>query len=249
FTGAAGQKPGRFELANHGTIFLDEIGKVSLSVQAKLLRVVEEKEFERVGGTRTLKSDVRVVAATNLDLEDAILRNEFREDLFYRLNIIPILLPPLRNRREDIPYLVEHFLRKISRDLGRPAKEIDPAVIELFYAYNWPGNVRELEAAIHRAFVLAGGDTLTVADFGWIALHVQGAQAAARPPQMDGFSPTVTLVPGGYEEALDRYDRQLITAALAQCKGRIRETARLLGIARNTLRAKMKKYDLQDAGE
>ncbi|HEV2843877.1 MAG TPA: sigma 54-interacting transcriptional regulator, partial [Thermoanaerobaculia bacterium] len=134
FTGAVGQKPGRFELANHGTIFLDEIGKVSRAVQAKLLRVVEEKEFERVGGTRTLKSDVRIVAATNLDLEDAILRNEFREDLFYRLNIIPIVLPPLRNRREDIPYLVEHFLGKISRDLGRPPKEIDPGVIELFSA-------------------------------------------------------------------------------------------------------------------
>ncbi|HEX6898071.1 MAG TPA: sigma 54-interacting transcriptional regulator [Thermoanaerobaculia bacterium] len=249
FTGAAGQKPGRFELANHGTIFLDEIGKVSRSVQAKLLRVVEEKEFERVGGTRTLKADVRVVAATNLDLEEAIKTNEFREDLFYRLNIIPIVLPPLRNRREDIPYLVEHFLGKISRDLGRPPKEIDPGVIELFYAYTWPGNVRELEAAIHRAFVLSGEETLTMADFGWIALHVQGAQAAARPPEMDGLSPTVTLVPGGYEEALDRYDRQLIAAALGQCKGRIRETARLLGIARNTLRAKMKKYDLQGVGE
>ncbi|HKH44013.1 MAG TPA: sigma 54-interacting transcriptional regulator, partial [Thermoanaerobaculia bacterium] len=250
FTGAAGQKLGRFELANHGTIFLDEIGKVSRAVQAKLLRVVEEKEFERVGGTRTLKTDVRIIAATNLDLEDAIVRNEFREDLFYRLNIIPIVLPPLRHRREDIPYLVEHFLAKLSRDLGRQSKEIDPAVLDLFSAYSWPGNVRELEAALHRAFVLAEGDTLTVSDFGWIALHVQGAQATTRrPPEMDGLSPTVSLVPGGYETALERYDRQLISAALVQCKGKIRETARLLGIARNTLRAKMKKYDLQAAGE
>ncbi|MFL6193731.1 MAG: sigma 54-interacting transcriptional regulator [Thermoanaerobaculia bacterium] len=250
FTGAAGQKPGRFELANHGTIFLDEIGKVSRAVQAKLLRVVEEKEFERVGGTRTLKSDVRIIAATNLDLEDAILRNEFREDLFYRLNIIPILLPALRDRREDIPYLVDHFLAKVSRDLGRPAKEMDPAVLGLFHSYSWPGNVRELEAAIHRAFVLSSEEALTVADFGWIALHVQGSQTAApRPSDMAGLSPTVSLVPGGYEAALDRYDSQLITAALAQCKGRIRETARLLGIARNTLRAKMKKYGLQEAGE
>ena len=132
FTGAAGQKPGRFELANHGTIFLDEIGKVSMSAQSKLLRVVEEKEFERVGGTRTLQADVRVIAATNLDLEEAIRRNEFREDLFYRLNILPIVLPPLRQRKEDIPYLVQHFLAKVSREQGRPAKELDPSVLDLF---------------------------------------------------------------------------------------------------------------------
>jgi Nif-specific regulatory protein len=250
FTGAAVQKPGRFELANHGTIFLDEIGKVSRAVQAKLLRVVEDKEFERVGGTRTLRADVRIIAATNLDLEDAIIRNEFREDLFYRLNIIPIVLPPLRQRKEDIPYLVEHFLKKVSRDLGRPAKDLDPAVLDLFHAYSWPGNVRELEAAIHRAFVLAGSDTLALPDFGWIALHVEGAQGlAARPPEVDGLSPALSLANGGYEEALDRYDRQLISAALGQCHGKIRETARLLGIARNTLRAKMKKYGLQGAGE
>ncbi|HEX7181592.1 MAG TPA: sigma 54-interacting transcriptional regulator [Thermoanaerobaculia bacterium] len=244
FTGAAGMKPGRFELANHGTIFLDEIGKISRGVQAKLLRVVEDKEFERVGGTRTLRADVRIIAATNLDLEEAIRRNEFREDLFYRLNIIPLVLPPLRERREDVPYLVDHFLAKISRDLGRPPKELDPAVLDLFYAYSWPGNVRELEAAIHRAFVLAGSDTLTVDDFGWIALQVRGAHAAARPPEAPGLGATIRLAEGGYEEALDRYDRQLIAAGLVQCHGKIRETARLLGIARNTLRAKMKKYDL-----
>jgi Nif-specific regulatory protein len=252
FTGAAGMKPGRFELANHGTIFLDEIGKVSLAVQAKLLRVVEEKEFERIGGTRTLRADVRIIAATNLDLEEAIARNEFREDLFYRLNIIPIELSPLRKRREDIPYLVQHFLRKISRDLGRPSKELDPAVLDLFAAYTWPGNVRELEAAIHRAFVLAGGDTLTVEDFGWIALNVQGVQgahAAPRPPEVPGLTPTLRLSDGAYEEALDRYDRQLIAAGLAQSGGKIRETARLLGIARNTLRAKMKKYGLLASGD
>ena len=250
FTGATGTKLGRFELAHQGTIFLDEIGKISPAVQSKLLRVVEEKEFERVGGTRTLRADVRILAATNLDLEEAITRNEFREDLFYRLNIIPIVLPPLRERRDDIPYLVQHFLAKISRDQGRPPKELDPAVLGLFAAYTWPGNVRELEAAIHRAFVLAGGDTLTVADFGWIALEVQGPQATApRPPEVPGLTPTILLAEGGYEEALDLYDRQLIAAGLAQCGGKIRETARLLGIARNTLRAKMKKYALQASGE
>jgi Nif-specific regulatory protein len=252
FTGAANLKPGRFELANHGTIFLDEIGKISMSIQSKLLRVVEEKEFERVGGTRTLKADVRIIAATNLDLEDAMKRNEFREDLFYRLNIIPIVLPPLRERREDIPYLVHHFLTKIGRDLGRPPKELDPSVLDLFAAYSWPGNVRELEAAIHRAVVLAGDGPLAVADFGWIALQVQGPPSAlARPPEAPGLSPTIQLADGGYEQALDRYDRQLIVAGLAQSGGKIREASRLLGIARNTLRAKMKKYGLSgtDSGE
>ncbi len=252
FTGAAGLKPGRFELANHGTIFLDEIGKVSLAAQSKLLRVVEDKEFERVGGTRTLKADVRIIAATNLDLEEAIQRNEFREDLFYRLNILPIVLPPLRDRKEDIPYLVEHFLAKISRDLGRQPKELDPAVLDLFAAYSWPGNVRELEAAIHRTCVLAAGGTLRVADFGWIVLQVQGAPAAlAQPPELPGLLPTIRLGDGGYLAAVDRYDRQLIVAGLAQCGGKIRETARLLGIARNTLRAKLKKYGLTatDSGE
>ncbi|MES1242430.1 MAG: sigma 54-interacting transcriptional regulator [Acidobacteriota bacterium] len=249
FTGATGQKPGRFELANHGTIFLDEIGKVSMSVQSKLLRVVEEKEFERVGGTRTLQSDVRVIAATNLDIEEAIGRNEFREDLYYRLNILPIVLPALRQRKEDIPYLVQHFLAKVSRDQGRPAKELDPAVLDLFYAYDWPGNVRELEAAIHRAFVLSASDVLGLEDFGWIALHVKGSAAVAMPADAPGLLPTVRLADGGYEEALERYDRQLIAAGLAQTHGRIREAARLLDIARNTLRAKMKRYGLTGSGD
>jgi Nif-specific regulatory protein len=248
FTGASGQKPGRFELANHGTIFLDEIGKVSMSVQSKLLRVVEEKEFERVGGTRTLQADVRVIAATNLEIEEAIHRNEFREDLYYRLNILPIVLPALRQRKEDIPYLVQHFLAKVSRDQGRPFKELDPAVLEVFYGYDWPGNVRELEAAVHRAFVLSSSDVLTTDDFGWIALQVKG-RAVAQPPDAPGLSATVRLSEGGYEEALERYDRQLIGAGLAQTNGRIRETARLLGIARNTLRAKMKRYGLSGVGD
>jgi transcriptional regulator with GAF, ATPase, and Fis domain len=155
FTGATDRKPGRFELADGGTVFLDEIGKVSRAVQAKLLRVVEDKEFERVGGTRTQRSDVRIVAATNLDLERAIAEDEFREDLYYRLNIIPIVLPPLRERRGDIPYLARHFVQRIGRDLGQAPRELDPSVIRLFEEHAWPGNVRELEAAIHRALVLS----------------------------------------------------------------------------------------------
>ena len=241
FTGATGQKPGRFELAHKGTIFLDEIGKVSRSVQAKLLRVVEDREFERVGGTRTLKTDVRIVAATNLDLEAAIQSGEFREDLYYRLNIIPIVLPPLRERREDIPYLVEHFLEKISRDLGRPPKEIGPEVLDLFLSYRWPGNVRELEAAIHRALVLATGERLMVEDFGWIA----GAQGVEPGAVTTPGAAVARLAEGNYQDLCNRFDLELVREALDRCGGKIRETARFLGIARNTLKAKLERYGLK----
>ncbi|MDX1997904.1 MAG: sigma 54-interacting transcriptional regulator [Thermoanaerobaculia bacterium] len=239
FTGAVQRKLGRFELAHGGTIFLDEIGKVSLGVQAKLLRVVEDKEFERVGGTQTVKVDVRIVTATNLDLEEAIRRDTFREDLYYRLNIIPIVLPPLRERREDIPYLVQHFLTKIARDLGQRPKELDPAVLDLFLRHRWPGNVRELEAAIHRALVLGTGDRLTLDDFAWIAAQNGAGPPRPVPPPVAGSSGLA------YEEELDRLDRQLVTAALERCGGRIRETARELGLARNTLKGKMKRFGLR----
>ena len=237
FTGAVGQKPGRFELAHGGTIFLDEIGKVSRAIQAKLLRVVEDREFERVGGTRTIRTDVRIVAATNLNLEEAITSGEFREDLYYRLNIIPIILPPLRERREDIPYLVEHFLVTITRDLGQQERPIDRAVLDLFLSYDWPGNVRELEAAVHRALVLSSGETLTRGDFSWIGAG-DGSAAVTGPT-------AAALEEGNYGNLVDVYDRQLVSEALRLCDGKIRETARFLGIARNTLKAKLKRFELE----
>ena len=243
FTGATDRKPGRFELADGGTIFLDEIGKVSRAVQAKLLRVVEDKEFERVGGTKTQRSDVRIIAATNLDLERAIAENEFREDLYYRLNIIPIVLPPLRERREDLPYLAQHFVRRIGRDLGQAPRELDPSVLRLFEEHAWPGNVRELEAAIHRALVLSSRPRLGPEDFQWIAAaggsveaHAEAAAHAAVPED---------LAEGGYQRAMDAFDRELVRAALTTCDGKIRETARMLGIARNTLKSKLDKYELK----
>ncbi len=246
FTGATERKPGRFELAHEGTIFLDEIGKVSHAVQAKLLRVVEDKQFERVGGTRTQHSDVRIITATNLNLEEAISRDQFREDLYYRLNIIPIILPPLRERREDVPYLVQHFLRRISRDLGQETRRLDPAVLELFDRHPWPGNVRELEAAIHRALVLSSRDVLAREDFAWIAPDGGGREAAARGTGSGSAAPElVELDDGGYQRAVEAHDRKLLSVALGRCDGKIRETARLLGIARNTLKAKMKKYGLE----
>ncbi|MFP3939499.1 MAG: sigma 54-interacting transcriptional regulator [Thermoanaerobaculia bacterium] len=246
FTGAAERKPGRFELAHNGTIFLDEVGKVSRAIQAKLLRVVEDKEFERVGGTRTQRSDARIVAATNLDLEEAIARNEFREDLYYRLNIIPIVLPPLRERREDIPYLAQHFMEQIGRDLGQPRRELDPAVLELFEGHPWPGNVRELESAIHRALVLSSDDVLGPEHFAWIGngnVDAGGMPAGAVVP--GPWPGAVSLEEGGYQAALDALDRRLIETALAQSDGKIREAARILGIARNTLKAKMKRYGIE----
>jgi|CXWL01.1.fsa_nt_gi Nif-specific regulatory protein len=248
FTGAMALKPGRFELAHRGTIFLDEIGKVSRSVQSKLLRVVEDKEFERVGGTKTMKVDVRIMAATNLDLEDAIVRGEFREDLYYRLNIIPIVLPPLRERREDIPYLVQHFLEKISRDLGIPRKDMDAAALELLVQHRWPGNIRELEASIHRALALTHGDVLAVRDFPWISPQPAAVGVAAAAITSSPATPAAGLANGGYQEILDAFDKRLIGEALEQTGGRIREAARVLDIARNTLKAKMKRYGLAGTG-
>jgi Nif-specific regulatory protein len=250
FTGATDRKPGRFELADGGTVFLDEIGKVSKTVQAKLLRVVEDKEFERVGGTRTLRSDVRIIAATNLDLEAAIARDDFREDLYYRLNIIPIVLPPLRERREDLPFLVKHFLARIARDLGQDRRELDPAVLELFGRHRWPGNVRELESAIHRALVLSSAEVLGPEDFAWMAAALGGAagaagEAATAAGPALAVPAEAALEPGRYQEALDALDRRLLEAALERCDGKIRETARFLGLARNTLKAKMKRYGLE----
>ena len=249
FTGADRRKLGRFELANGGTIFLDEIGKMTLAMQSKLLRVVEDKEFERVGGTQTIKTDVKIIAATNLEIEKAIEEGTFREDLFYRLNIIPLILPPLRDRKEDIPQLAEHFIRKISKDLGVEMKRLEPGILDLFYEYDWPGNVRELEATIHRAIVMSNGEVLTRADF--YGLLADPHKTIPEPPLSempnDVLTPMIrrmAITPEVYEDVTSRVDRQLIVQALEESGGKIRETARRLGLARNTLKAKMLKYSI-----
>ena len=254
FTGADRRKLGRFELANGGSIFLDEIGKMSLAMQSKLLRVVEDKEFERVGGTVTIKSDVKIIAATNLEIEKAIDDGSFREDLFYRLNIILIHLPPLRERKEDIEALTEYFVRKICRDLGTDPKSLEPGIMDLFRGYHWPGNIRELEATLHRAIVMSTGDVLRRADFyGLLGDQSQITQpdlpTDALPrevlnPMLRRMSVSAEL----YDDVLAKVDRQLILQALAETGGKIRETARRLGLARNTLKAKIQKYGIQTSG-
>ena len=247
FTGADRRKLGRFELSNGGTIFLDEIGKMPLAMQAKLLRVVEDKEFERVGGTQTIKTDVKIIAATNLDMERAIEDNTFREDLYYRLNIIPLFLPPLRERKDDIPLLAEHFIKKICKDLGIETKRLEPGVLDLFQRYNWPGNVRELEATLHRAIVMSNGETITRGDFyglvsDGVAAVVDTAPAAAGNSLLSIAK--IEITGDVYDEVMSSVDRQLIERALESSGGRIREAARRLGLARNTLKSKMQKYNI-----
>jgi Nif-specific regulatory protein len=249
FTGADRRKLGRFELANGGTIFLDEIGKINLAMQAKLLRVVEDKEFERVGGTQTIKSDVKIIAATNLDVEKAIEEGTFREDLFYRLNIIPLVLPPLRERKDDIPLLAEHFMRKICKDLGVENKRLEPGVIDLFLRYNWPGNVRELEATLHRAIVMSNGETITRNDFYGLFAELPSSVVEDGPMMMPNslLNPIVAkmdITSEVYDEVISSVDRQLIERALETSGGRIREAARRLGLARNTLKSKIQKYNI-----
>ncbi len=175
FTGANTTKPGRFELADKGTIFLDEIGDVPGSIQVKLLHVLQDRQFERLGGTKTLKVDVRVLAATNQDLRAALEQGTFRQDLYYRLNVVPISIPPLRERKEEIPYLVDYFIARFARESGKPLTGITPAALKLLMDFHWPGNVRELENIIERAVALSSGTVIDVAD---IRLDVSPSSSA-----------------------------------------------------------------------
>jgi transcriptional regulator with GAF, ATPase, and Fis domain len=229
FTGAIKDKPGRFELADRGTIFLDEVGEMDPSLQVKLLRVLQEREFERVGGTRTVKVDVRVVAASNRDLHKAIQDGKFREDLFYRLNVVPIVVPPLRERKEDIPLLATAFLEKLAAQSQRKRLMVSPAAMRLLIEYDWPGNVRELENALEFAWVATEGDTL-VAQFLplWITGRAQGAHYARRP-----------LV-----QIVAEREREEIVRKLADCQGKVSEVAKALGVGRTTLWRKMKRYQI-----
>jgi two-component system response regulator AtoC len=231
FTGATANRRGRFALADGGTIFLDEIGTLALPVQAKLLRVLQEREFEPVGSERTESVDVRVIAATNRDLRAMVADGRFQEDLFYRLSVIPIVLPPLRERPEDVPLLVEHFLRKHAQRVGRRIDGLEPAALERLSAYRWPGNVRELENAIERAVVLTTGTVIDAASISTIE-----PPAGAVP----GVLPSVRL-----HENVEWAEQESVRRALRQAGGVKKDAAELLGISQRALSYYLGKYKVE----
>ena len=234
FTGAVALKKGRFELADSGTLFLDEVGNMPPPLQVKLLRVLQEMEFERVGGTRTIKVDVRVLSASNRDIKDDVAEGIFREDLFYRLNVIQIEVPPLRERVDDIPLLVKHFIEKYVSDEDKARIELSPEVWKAFYAYSWPGNVRELENVIERAVVLSSGGVVTVEE---LPGELIGAEAEL---DVDRFIPPDVPLP----TALELIEEKLIRRALNQCNNVQAHAAEMLGITKSLIQHKMKKYNI-----
>lgn len=237
FTDAVTDKPGRFELAHGGTIFLDEIGEISPAVQVKLLRVLQEREFERLGGTRTIKVDVRIIAATNKDLRQAVKQGQFREDLFYRLNVIPIYIPPLRERREDIPLLVDHFVEKFRRETGRPIEGVSPSTMHIFLNYSWPGNIRELENALEYAFVVCKG--------GYIQPHhlpVHIRQAVAEAGLKVHTPPEAEMVDELNSD--DATERNELLALLEVYDWDLDKCAQALNTSRAALCRKMRKWGI-----
>ena len=234
FTGAVAMKKGRFELADEGTFFLDEVGEMPPSLQVKLLRVLQEMEFERVGGTRAIKVDVRVLSASNRNIKEDVAGGIFREDLFYRLNVIHIEVPPLRERADDIPLLVKHFIEKYREDEGETRIELTPEVWKALYTYSWPGSVRELENVIERAVVLNPGGMITLED---LPEHVIGAEAEF---DVDRFIPPNTPLPN----ALERIEEKMIRRALVQCDNVQSHAAKSLGITKSLIQHKMKKYNI-----
>jgi DNA-binding NtrC family response regulator len=242
FTGAVAAKPGKFELADKGTIFLDEIGDMPGSLQVKLLRVLQEREFERLGGTRTIKVDVRVVAATNQDLRAALEQGTFREDLYYRLNVVPISIPPLREHKEDIPYLVDHFIKRFAESSGKAIEGITPEAMNLLADFHWPGNVRELENIIERAVVMASGPKIGAGD---IRLDIAAPGSHAAPQAASG--PATLFLPEGM--TLEQFEEKLIGEALQRAGGNKSQAARLLGLSRNALRYRLSKIGVPDEPE
>ena len=236
FTGAIARKLGRFELAHGGTVFLDEIGSMRLDLQAKLLRVLQEREIERLGGSRPVPVDVQVLAATNVNLRQAVRERTFREDLFYRLNVVPIHVPALRERRDDIPRLVRHFVRKIARESRRDVRDVSAGALDALTHYDWPGNVRELENVIHRAVVLARGPVIQLQD---VPLDVAMPETA-RVPETAGAT--------SLREACDQFERQYVLRVLERAHWNVSRAARLLGVHRNTILAKVAAWGIRRPG-
>jgi two-component system nitrogen regulation response regulator NtrX len=234
FTGAVSDRRGKFELADGGTIFLDEIGDMSLKTQAKVLRALQEQVVQPVGGTSSVRVDVRVLAATNKDLPAEIRAGRFREDLYFRLNVIPIYVPPLRDRREDIPRLAEHFMAGFAREYGRRMKTVDETALAALQEYAWPGNVRELRNVIERLVIMVPGEVIAARDLAFL----EGPFAAyAEPvdPGANGEAEPLTL-----QAARSRFEREFILKALAAQQGNISRTAEVLGVERSNLYRKMR---------
>jgi len=234
FTGAVERRIGKFELAHGGTLFLDEVGGMRLEMQAKLLRVLQEREIERVGGERTIKVDVRIISATNADLRELVKAKAFREDLFYRLNVVPIYMPPLRARKGDIPLLVDHFLAKYNRQFNRQVRGFSPAALEVLQAYDWPGNVRELQNVVERLVVISKHAVIQLRD---LPLDLRSAQA----PLAERLSEEERDL----REALQQFERDYIRRVLEKTHWNQTAAARILGIHRNTMQAKIEQHELR----
>ncbi len=236
FTGASARRIGRFERANHGTLFLDEVGEIAPDTQVKLLRVLQEGEFERVGGNETIQTDVRIIAATNQNLRKAIEQGSFREDFYYRLNVFSLQLEPLKDRKEDIPPLVEHFLQKFREETGKEVRYVEDSVMELFLRYPWPGNIRELENVLERAVVLAEGDCITREELPQDMFFVY---EDLQQDEREGSEQSTTLT-----ECRDELESRIIQKTLEQCRWNKTKAAEQLGIKRTTLQYKIKKYGI-----
>jgi transcriptional regulator with PAS, ATPase and Fis domain len=245
FTDAKGQKKGLMEAADGGTVFLDEIGEMGPAMQAKLLRVLEEKTFKRVGGTRDIHVDVRVIAATNRVLEDRVREGRFREDLFYRLQVIPVVLPPLRHRAEDIPLLAQFFLDEFSREFRKKTTGISASAMEMLINYPWPGNIRELRNALERIMILEDTEQIEVSHLP-AAIRQLSKDASVSVPAAGGTGGL--QVPLG-TMTLEEIERQAISMALEKSQHNQVQAARLLGISRDTLRYRMKKFGLVEAAQ
>ncbi len=224
-----GQKKGRFEMAEGGTIFLDEIGEINLPTQVKLLRVLQEREFERLGGTETIKVNVRLIAATNKDLETAIAERSFREDLFYRINVFTIFVPPLRERKTDLMLLADHFLEKYGQEHGKNIKRISTPAIDMLMSYHWPGNVRELENTIERAVLVCDGNVIH-------GHHL--------PPTLQTAEASDTQMSLSLSEAIEQYEKDLLLDALKSSRGNRSKAARLLSSTERIVNYKVRKFGI-----
>ncbi len=229
FTGAVARKRGKFEAAGQGTIFLDEIGDISAKLQMDLLRVLQERRFFRLGGTEEIAMEARIIAATNRNLQEAVERGEFREDLFYRLNVINIRLPSLAERREDIPLLVNHFIERVALEAGKPVREVSKAALKLLMDHDWPGNVRELENAVERAIVTARGEVLDTADFDFLAQAPRGNGSRWSAP---------------VDMSLAEIEKHAVESVLDRTDGNIKQAAEILGVDRSTLYAMIRRHNI-----